>query len=152
MVPLAAVLIREQHQVAVRADAGTPAGVGEQQQREQAGHLRLARQQNGERPGEPDRLVAEVFPDQGLAAGGQVSLGEDQVHHSQHRGLRRAGRSSRPGTRNAIPAWRILRLARTRRCAMVGSGTRNEAAICAVVSPHTARSVSATLAAGSSAG
>jgi hypothetical protein len=35
---------------------------------------------------------------------------------------------------------------------MVGSGTQNAAAISAVVSPHTQRSVSPTLAAGSSAG
>src|SRR5215472_7550267 len=66
--------------------------------------------------------------------------------------LSRSGRSAGPGTRNAIPAWRIFRLARTSRCAMVGSGTRKAAAISAVVSPHTARSVSPTRTAGSSAG
>src|SRR5205809_664799 len=40
----------------------------------------------------------------------------------------------------------ILRLARTIRCAMVGSATRNAAAISWVVKPATARKVSATCA------
>src|SRR5215211_5187601 len=42
-----------------------------------------------------------------------------------------------------MPALVILRLARTRRCAMVGSGTKNALAICGVVIPTTARSVKA---------
>ena len=45
-----------------------------------------------------------------------------------------------------MPALRILRFARTRRCAIVGSGTRNARAISAVVSPASVRSVSATCA------
>ena len=51
-----------------------------------------------------------------------------------------------------MPACRILRFARTSRWAMVGSGIRNEAAISAVGSPHTERSVSGTRTAGSRAG
>ncbi len=46
----------------------------------------------------------------------------------------------------------ILRLARTIRCAMVGSDPRNAAAISCVVKPATARSVSATCASWASAG
>ena len=49
-------------------------------------------------------------------------------------------------------AARILFLARTRRCAIVGSGTRNARAISGVCSPATSRSVSATWEAGASAG
>src|SRR6266550_577930 len=51
-----------------------------------------------------------------------------------------------------MPARRILRLARTRRWAMVASGTRKALAICGVVSPPSVRSVSATRASGASAG
>src|SRR5580704_11563638 len=64
----------------------------------------------------------------------------------------RPGRSASAGTRYGIPASRILPLARTRRWAMVGSGTRNACAISAVVSPPSSRSVSATRAAVPSAG
>ena len=51
--------------------AGRAAGVDQQQQREQAGHLPFARQQPVQDAGEPDRLVGEVGPQQvgpGLAA------------------------------------------------------------------------------------
>lgn len=51
-----------------------------------------------------------------------------------------------------MPAWVILRLARVMRCPTVASGTRNAAAICAVVSPHTVRRVSAICAVRGSAG
>src|SRR5436190_10970554 len=43
-----------------------------------------------------------------------------------------------------MPARRIFCLARTRRCAIASSLARNARATCAVVSPHTVRSVSAT--------
>ncbi len=56
------------------------------------------------------------------------------------------------GTTNAIPVSVILRRARTSRLVRVGSGSRNTAAIWAALSPHTARKVSATRTAGSSAG
>jgi hypothetical protein len=51
-----------------------------------------------------------------------------------------------------MPASRILRLARTIRCANVASGTRNAEAISAVVNPPTNRSVSTTCVSRSSAG
>src|SRR6266508_1289882 len=51
-----------------------------------------------------------------------------------------------------IPAVRILALARTSRCAMVGSGTRKARAISGVRSPPSVRRVSATLASDESAG
>src|SRR5262249_59927459 len=44
-VPPAAVLVGQQDQVAAGADPGVPPGIGEQQQREQPGHLRPAGQQ-----------------------------------------------------------------------------------------------------------
>ena len=51
-----------------------------------------------------------------------------------------------------MPAARIFRFARTSRCAIVASGTRNARAISSVVSPPSVRSVSATCASSASAG
>src|SRR4029434_5086140 len=51
-----------------------------------------------------------------------------------------------------MPAARLLPLARTRRWAMVGVGTRKAWAISSVESPPSVRSVSATCASGASAG
>src|SRR5215207_4357366 len=51
-----------------------------------------------------------------------------------------------------MPALRILRLARTRRLAIVGSGTRKARAISAVVSPARVRKVRATRALSGNAG
>src|SRR4051794_20077706 len=51
-----------------------------------------------------------------------------------------------------MPAALILRLARTSRCAIVASGTRNARAISSVVRPPSVRSVSATCASVASAG
>ena len=59
-------------------------------------------------------------------------------------GCSRAGSSAPCGTRYGIPASRIFALARTRRWAMVVSGTRKAWAISAVVSPPSSRSVRAT--------
>lgn len=61
---------------------------------------------------------------------------------------RRGARLSPSGTENGMPAATTLRLVRTSRCAIVGSGTRNARATCAVVRPSTARSVSASRASG----
>ena len=59
----------------------------------------------------------------------------------------RAGSSSASGMRNGMPASRIFPFARTSRCAMVASGTRNARAISAVLRPPSSRSVNATWAA-----
>ena len=65
---------------------------------------------------------------------------------------RRSGRSASRGTRYGMPASRILALARTSRWAIVGSATRKAAAISAVVSPPSRRSVRATRASMARAG
>jgi hypothetical protein len=62
------------------------------------------------------------------------------------------GRSARRRHRERAPAALIFCLARLIRCAIVASGTRNAAAISAVVRPPTARSVSAICDGGDSAG
>ena len=73
----------------------------------------------------------------------RVPLVEDQVRARAAR--RAAGRAFGPGggIANGISLSRMVCLARLIRCAMVASGTRKAAAICAVVRPPTARSVSA---------
>ena len=58
----------------------------------------------------------------------------------------RSGSRWSGGTRNGMPAARILAFARTSRCAIVGSATRNARAISGVVSPPSVRRVSATCA------
>ena len=114
LVPARAILIRQQHQVSSRADPCVAARVRQQQQRQQAGHLGLPRHQRGQRPGQPDRLVTQVTPDQGVAGRGFVARGEHQVHDAQDAAeppgpLRGRGRASE------MPACRILRFARTSR-------------------------------------
>src|SRR5260370_715450 len=64
----------------------------------------------------------------------------------------RSGRRSSGGFSYGIRAVRILRLARTSRCAIVGAGTRNARAISSVVRPHSERSESATCASVASPG
>ena len=65
---------------------------------------------------------------------------------------RRGASSSPRGTSNGTCASASVRLARTMRCATVGSGTRNARAISSVVRPPSRRSVSATRASVDSTG
>ena len=92
--------------------------------------------QPGQLAGEADGLGREVH----IA---RVPLVEHQVQDPEHR-------STSPGRSNRTPE--TVRLARLMRCAIVDSGTRYASAICRVVSPPTARSVSATADAGVSVG
>ena len=87
-----------------------------------------------------------------VAGRGRVALVEDEVEHREHRAGAGRGSSASLGTRYGMPASLILRLARTSRCAMVVSGTRKARAISGVDRPPSSRSVSATWAAGASAG
>src|SRR5438105_4661122 len=64
----------------------------------------------------------------------------------------RSGSMSSGGTRYGMFASRIFRFARTKRGAIVGSGTKNARAISGVVRPPSVRSVSATRASIASAG
>ena len=47
--------------------------------------LGLVRGQLGQHPPQPQRLEAQVGPDQVVAGGGRVALVEDEVHHAEHR-------------------------------------------------------------------
>ena len=77
-VPERAVLVGEQHQLAV-AEARLAAGVVQQHHRQQAVHLGLVGHQLGERPPEPERLGRQL-------AAAAVALVEDQVDDREHGG------------------------------------------------------------------
>ena len=151
-VPAAAVLLVQRHQLAA-GDPGRAAGLGEQHQREQPGHLGLVGQQGAQDPRQPDRLGGELVADRrGVGRGREVALVEDQVEHGEHAvHPRSAGRRPRAPGRGSSPPL-IFFFARVIRCAIVVSGTRNACAISATVRPPSSRRVSATRASGASAG
>jgi len=57
-VPPAAVLVRQRHELAAQVQPRRPPRVGEQQQSQQPGRLRLPGEPRGQRAGQPDGLVA----------------------------------------------------------------------------------------------
>ena len=135
-VPARAVLLLQRHQVAGGVHAGGAAGVVQQHQGEQPLGLRLVGHQRHEQPGQPDRLRGRGRArTRSAPAGGRVALVEQQVEHARARRPSARAAGAPGGTRNGIAAWRILCLARTSRCAIVVSGTRNARAISAVDSP-----------------
>ena len=129
---------------AVLVDAGGPPGVMEEHEREQAARLGLVGHQANDQAAEPDRLGTELAAHEPVAARGVVALVEDQVDdgedHAQAVGEHVVRRDA-IGDAGAA----ILRLARTIRCAIVASLTRNARATSAVLRPPSRRSVSADL-------
>ena len=87
-----------------------------------------------------------------VARGRRVALVEDEVDDLEHRREPRGAARRRAAPRTARCASASVRLARTMRCAIVGSGTRNARAISSVVRPPSSRSVSATRASVESTG
>jgi hypothetical protein len=83
-VPLAAVLVGEQDQRAAGPGAGRAAGLGQEQQGQQAAGLGLAGHQPGQQPGEADGLAAQIGADEVIAGRGGVALVEDEVDDRQH--------------------------------------------------------------------
>ena len=83
-VPLGPVLFLERDEVARGVEAGAAAGIGQQEQREQAEGLGLVRHQRDERAGEPDRLRAQLDPHELGARGRGVALVEQQVENGEH--------------------------------------------------------------------
>ena len=84
-VPQRPVLVLEQDEIAVRAQAGIAARVVQQHQRQQARHLGLVRHQRRQDAAEPDRLVAQLAAHERVGAGREIALVEDQVESRQHR-------------------------------------------------------------------
>ena len=79
-IPSGAVLLAEQHEGAVGPRARRAAGLGQEQQRQQAGHLRLVGHQRRQDPCQPDRLGAETR----FGRAGQPGV-VDEVDDGQHR-------------------------------------------------------------------
>ena len=83
-VPQRAILVRQQHDRAVRRSARAAPRFGEHEQREQPEHLCLVRHQLGEQSGEPDRLGAQIVARQRIATARRVSLVVDQVDDGEY--------------------------------------------------------------------
>ena len=116
------------------------------------GGLGVVGHELGEQAPEADRLGAQLGAHEPVAGAGRVALVEDEVDDGEHAG-QAIGHLGVAGHAVGDPcAAAILRLARTRRWAIVGSGTRKARAISAVVSPPSVRRVSATRASIASAG
>ena len=62
-VPGPAVLLVQGDQFAAGRDPGGAAGLGEEHQRQQPGHLTVLRQEGADQAGEPDRLGGQVVTD-----------------------------------------------------------------------------------------
>ena len=78
-VPGPAILLVERDQLAARRDPGGAAGLGEEHQRQQPGHLAVLRQELADQPREPDRLGGQVVTNRiGVGAGRQIALVEDE--------------------------------------------------------------------------
>ena len=114
----------------------------QQQQRQQAQHLGLARHEPVQQPVQRHRLRREVPARRGTPGAGQIALVEHQVDHCEHlvEPVTQLVRLGHPDRDAGFP--RAFR-ARVSRWAIAGSAARNAAEISAVVSPQTARRVRA---------
>jgi hypothetical protein len=83
-VPAAAVLVGQQHQLAVGGGAGGPARLDQQHERQQPHDLRFVGHELGQEPSQADGLRAEVVADEPVARAGRVALVEDEVDDGQH--------------------------------------------------------------------
>ena len=79
-----AVLVGQQHQLAVGGGAGGPPRLDQQHQGEQPHDLGFVGHQLGQDPAQADGLGAQLLADQGVAGAGRVALVEDQVDDGQH--------------------------------------------------------------------
>jgi hypothetical protein len=85
-IPKRAVLILQQHHLTGVIQARLTPRMLEQHQRQQRPRLRVAGEGLDQHSRQPNRLVGEFVADQGLGAGGEVALVEDQIESRQHRG------------------------------------------------------------------
>jgi hypothetical protein len=84
-VPPAPVLFGHGDQLTVRAGPRRPAGVGQQHEREEPGHLTVFGEQPVHEPGQPDRLGGQLGTVQARPGRAGVALGEDEIEHVQDR-------------------------------------------------------------------
>ena len=140
-VPPAAVLFGQRHEVTARVDSRRPPSVREQHESEGACDLVISGQVGVQLAGEVDRLLRQRGLDQSVAGAPRIPLVEDEVENVRTAATRVAvprrsapriglGAQRGPGAAEPLGNRRL--------------GTRNAAAMAAVVSPETARRVSAT--------
>src|SRR6195256_6056882 len=78
-VPGLTVLLVEGDEFAARRNPGGAAGLGEEHQRQQPGHLTVLRHEGTDQASEPDRLGGQIVTyGIGVGAGRQVALVEDE--------------------------------------------------------------------------
>src|SRR6478672_10454025 len=86
-VPGPTVLLVEGDQFAARGNPGGAAGLGEDHQRQQSGHLTVLRHKGPDQASEPDRLGGQVVTyGIGVGAGRQVALVEDEEEDGEYTG------------------------------------------------------------------
>src|SRR5438309_2126064 len=86
-VPGATVLFAQGDQFAARRHPSSTAGLGEEHQCQQPGHLALLRHEPTEQASEPYRLGCQVVTDGGsVVSGRQVALVEDEEEDGQDAG------------------------------------------------------------------
>src|SRR5450755_3620388 len=143
-VPGPTVLLDEGDQFAARRNPGGAAGLGEEHQRQQPGHLTVLRHERTDQASEPDRLGDQVVTyGIGVGAGRQVALVEDEEEDGEY-AADACREILRGRDRYGIRAALILAFARVIRWPMALSCTRKARAISGTVSPPIMRSVSAT--------
>ena len=84
LVPLAAILVLEQNNVAIRGRARGAAGVVQQHEGEQPGDRRAPGQQFLEQPAKADRLAREILAHQRRAGGPGVAFGKHQIDDGEY--------------------------------------------------------------------
>ena len=82
-IPEAAILVVEQDQLACRSDTRLASGVVEEHEGQQSGRLGLIGEQRHHGPCQPDRLGAQLAPDERITRGGRIPLVEDEIQHAQ---------------------------------------------------------------------
>src|SRR3954471_21373942 len=94
LIPPGAILIEEQDRLARGARAGAQARGLDLEQRDEAVHLPLCRNELGEDPNQPESVLAERGPYPVIAGRRRVAFVEDEVDHFEHG--REARRKLRP--------------------------------------------------------
>jgi hypothetical protein len=151
LIPQCSILLRQRDQLPRGVGSRGAPGIDEEHEREQPGDLGVAGKHPLQHPGQPDRLLGQLGALQ--LATVLLAYPSLKIRYSTCRTVRTlAVCSSRVGIRNCTPEVLIRCFALEIRCAMVASPTRNAFAISAVVSPPTARNVSAIAEAGVSDG
>ena len=126
-VPPGAILSGEQHEAALVTQPARPPGVGEENEGQKAGDIRVVGEKSAQDAGQVQGSLHQVAPDQ-IGPGGSGVPGRVQHVDDAEDGIDPRGSSATGGTRNGMRAMAIFFLARVMRAAIVDSLTKNAAA------------------------